>query len=84
MLLLLFLLLPLLLFKVLHSVKGNYEKTMEVNNKLKVNVDEQQDDIKDLKEQCNKDDKDKVQEISGAVTSMKKKIPVCVICNKSL
>ena len=57
---------------------------MEVNNKLKVNVDEQQDDIKDLKEQCNKDDKDKVQEIPGAGTPMKKKISVCVICNNNL
>ena len=47
-------------------MKVNYEKTIEVNNQLKVNVDEQQDDIKYLREQCNKDDKDKVQEISGA------------------
>ena len=39
-------------------MKGNYEKTIKVNNQLKVNVDEQQNDIKDLKEQCNKDDKD--------------------------
>ena len=55
-----------------------------MNNQLKVNVDEQQDDIKYLKEQCNKDDKDKVQEIPGAGTPMKKKISVCVICNKNL
>ena len=41
-------------------MKNNYEKTIEVNNQLKVNVDEQQNDIKD---QCNRDDKDKVQEI---------------------
>ena len=39
-------------------MKGNYEKTIEVNNQLKVNVDEQQYDIKYLREQCNKDDKD--------------------------
>ena len=44
-------------------MKVNYEKTTEVNNQIKVNVDEQQNDIKDLKEQCNKDDKDKVLEI---------------------
>ena len=44
-------------------MKVNYEKTIEVNNQLKVNVDEQQNEIKDLKEQCNRDDKDKVQEI---------------------
>ena len=36
-------------------MKVIYEKTIEVNNQLKVNVDEQQDDIKYLKEQCNKD-----------------------------
>ena len=60
-------------------MKVNYEKTIEVNNQLKVNVDEQQDDIKDLKEQCNKEDKDKLQEIP-----MKKKISVCVICNTNL
>ena len=68
-------------------MKVYYEKTIEVNNQLKVNDDEQQDDIKDLKEQCNNDDKDvkgKVQEIPGAVTPMKKKISVCVICNKNV
>ena len=54
-------------------MKVNYEKTIEVNNQLKVNVYEQQDDIKDLQEQCNIDDKDKVQEIYGAGTPMKKK-----------
>ena len=51
----------------------------------KVNVDEQQDDIKELKEQFNKDhkdDKDNVQEIPGAGTPLKKKTFVCVICNK--
>ena len=62
----------------------NYEKTIEVNNQFKVNVDEQQDDINDLKESCNKDDKDKVQEISGAATPMKKNKSVCVTCNKNL
>ena len=36
-------------------MKVNYEKTIEVNNQLKVNVDEQQNDIKDLKEQCNRE-----------------------------
>ena len=42
-----------------------------MNNQLKVNVDEQQDGIKYLKEQCNKDNKEKGQEISGAGTPMK-------------
>ena len=47
-------------------------------------VDELKYDIKDLKEQCNKDNKDKVQEISGAGTPMKKNKTVCVTCNKNL
>ena len=33
-------------------MKVNYERAIKVNNELKVNVDEQQDDIKHLKEQC--------------------------------
>ena len=48
-------------------MKFNYEKTIEVNNQFKVNVDEQQNDIN---ENYNKDDKDKVQEISGAETPL--------------
>ena len=56
-------------------MKVNQYKTIEVNNQLKVNVDEQQDGIKYLKEQCNKD----------AGTPMKKKNKsVCVTCNKKL
>ena len=55
-----------------------------MNNQLKVNVDEEQNDIKDLKEQCNKDDKDKNQIISDAGTPMKKNTYVCVKCNWNL
>ena len=53
-----------------------------MNKQLTVNVDEQQNYVKDLKEQWNKDDK--VQEISGAGTPMKKNKSVCVICDKNL
>ena len=49
-----------------------------MNNKL--NVDEQQDDIKHLKEQSDIDDEDDVQEIKAAITPMKKKKPLCVTC----
>ena len=35
--------------KVFQSMKGIYEKAIKVNNDLKLNVDEQQDDIKHLK-----------------------------------
>ena len=42
-------------------MKVNYEKTIEVNNQLKLNVDKQQDEEKKhLKEQYNKENKDKV------------------------
>ena len=59
-------------------MKVNYEKAIEVNNELKLNVDKQQDDVKDLKEQCDIDDEDEVQEIKAASTPMKKNKPVCV------
>ena len=65
-------------------MKVNYEKTIEVKNQLKVNVYEQQNDIKDLKDQCNKDDEDKVQKISSPGTPMKKNKSVCVTCNKKI
>ena len=57
-------------------MKDIYNKTIEVNNKLKLSFVEQQGDKKHLKEQCNKDDKDKVQEFSAARTPMTKKICV--------
>ena len=52
-------------------------KAIEVNIELKINVDEQQDYIKHLKEQCDIDDEDEVQKITAAITPMKKKKPVC-------
>ena len=53
---------------------------MEVKNYLKLYVDKKQDDIKYLKLKCNKDDKDKVREISDAKTPMKSIKSVCVPC----
>ena len=53
-----------------------------LNNELNVNVDEQQDDIKHLKEQCDIDDEDEVREITAAGFSMKKKRHLCVTCNQ--
>ena len=50
-----------------------------MNNNIKLNVDEQQDDIKHLKkEQWDKTCEDKVQEITAARIPMKKNKPVCV------
>ena len=43
-----------------------------MNNDLKLNVDEQQDDIKHLKEQCDIDDEYEVQEITAARNPVKK------------
>ena len=64
-------------------MKVNYGRAIEVNNDLKVNVVEQQDDIKHLKEQWDIDDDDEIQEITAAITPMKKKKPVCVPCNQT-
>ena len=60
-----------------HSLKVIYEKAIEVNNELKLNVDEQQDDIKHLKEQCDVDDETEVQEITAAITPMKRNACMC-------
>ena len=59
------------------------EKANKVNNELKLNVDEQQDDMKHVKEQCAIDDEDELQEITAAMTPMTKKKPVCVTCNQT-
>ena len=68
-------------------MKVNYEKAIEVNNEFKLNVDEQQDNIKHLKEQCDINDigdMDEVQEITAVRTPMKKNRPVCVTCNPTI
>ena len=44
-------------------MKVKYENADEVNNKLKLNIDEQQDDIKYLQEQSDIDNADKFQKI---------------------
>ena len=59
--------------KIFHSMKVNNEKAIEVNNELKLNVDEQQDDLIYLKEQCDIDYMDEVNEITAARTPMKQK-----------
>ena len=59
-----------------------YERAIEVNNELNVNVDGQQDDIKHKKEQCSIEDGNEFQEITAAVTPMKK--PVRVSCNQNI
>ena len=53
-------------------------KAIEVNNELKLNVDEQQHDIKHLKEQSDIDDEYELQKITATITPMKKeKACVC-------
>ena len=44
-------------------MKVNNEKAIEVNNELKLNVDDQQYDLKHLKEQCDIDDIDDMDEV---------------------
>ena len=56
---------------------------MKVNNELNINVDKQQGDIKHVKEQCDIDIKDEVKDITATITPMKKKKPVCVVCNQT-
>ena len=49
-----------------------------MNNELRLNVDEQQNDIKQLKEQYDINDEDEVQEITAARTPIKR-IDLCVL-----
>ena len=64
-------------------MKVIYEQAIEVNNPLQLNVDEQKDDIKHLKEQCDLGDEDEVQEITAARNPMKKNKAVYVKYNKN-
>ena len=61
-------------------MKVNYDKAIQMNNELKVNVNDQQVDMKHLKEQFDIDDEDKVQKTTVARTPMKKSNSVCVTC----
>ena len=69
--------------KVFHAMKVNKEKAIEVNSKLKINVDEQHVDMKHLKDKCEIDDEDEGQQITAPRTPMKKNEPVCVTCNQT-
>ena len=60
-------------------MKVNNKKDIEVNKELKLNVDEQQDDIKHLKEQFDVEDETEVQEITAAITSMKRNACMCAM-----
>ena len=53
-----------------------------MNNELKLTVDEQQNDIKPLKDLCDINHENDVQEITAAINAMKKK-PVCGTCNQT-
>ena len=64
-------------------MKVNYEKAIEVNNDLKLNMDELQEYIKHLKEQCDIYDENEVQEITAAKTLMKKNRTGCVTFNQT-
>ena len=47
-------------------MKMIYEKAIDGNNYSKENVDEQQEDVKHFKEQCDNEDKYEVQQITAA------------------
>ena len=53
--------------------KSELWKAINVNNKLKLTVDEQQGDIKHLKHLCDIHNEIEVQEITAAMNPMKKK-----------
>ena len=59
-------------------------EAIEVNNDLKFNVDKQQDDIKHLKEQCDKDDKDEFRKSQPIENPWKRKKACYVTCNQTL
>ena len=54
-----------------------------MNSDLKLNVDEQQDDIKHVQEQCDIDDEDEVQEMTATRNLMKKKKALYLTCNQT-
>ena len=58
-------------------MKVIYEKAIDVNNELKLNIDEQQNDVKHLTEQCDINNDNEVQEITAAITPMKRKACKC-------
>ena len=63
-----------------YTMEVNYDKAIPVNNELKVNVDDQQVDMKHLKEQCDVDDEENVQKTTVGRTPIKKSKSVCVTC----
>ena len=65
-------------------MKVNYEQAIKVINYLKLNVDEQQDDIKHLKEQFDIYNRDAVQKIiePDARTLIKNR-PLWLTCNQT-
>ena len=60
-------------------MKVNNEKAIEENSELKINVNEQNVDMKHLKEKY----EDEVQQIIAARTPIKKNEPVCITCNQT-
>ena len=69
--------------KVFHSIKVIFEKVIKVNNDLKLNVDEQQDDLKQLKEQYDIDDADEVQKVTAVRNPMKRNKAVYTTCSQT-
>ena len=63
--------------QAVHLMKDSNEKCIEVQNHLRLNVDDQQDHIKHLKYQII-DDADDALKITATRSPMKKKEPVCV------
>ena len=66
-------------------MKESFEKAMEVNNELRLNVNKKNKMTKKtFKVKSDIEDADEVQEINAAKIPMKKNKPLCVTCNQPL
>ena len=64
-------------------MKVIYKKAIEINNDIKLKVDDQKDDIKQLKEKCDIYDEDEVHEITATRNPLKKNRAMYVTYNKT-
>ena len=53
------------------------KRPLSVDNEFRLNVDEQQDNIKHLKYQCDIDNEDEIRETRAVINPKKKKASVC-------
>ena len=64
---------------IFHTMKVNFNLAIQVKDELKVKFNDQQVNLKHLKEQCDIDDEDEVQKTTVARTP-RKRVCLCVTC----